>query len=165
MAKLPTLTLRRVSASNQLCLCSCGSQQVRHATFLRRPHRPYTFTQLVTLSDGSTYTQRTTSPAPVYKSTRDTRNNPVWQPSKSSLRNVEEDEAGRLRAFREKFGRGWDADVTGAEQGTDGVAGQDGGEGTEDSLMDLISGYSSSDDPAMRWEKSTTGTPKPKGEK
>ena len=162
MANLPTLTLRRISASTQSC--SCGTQQVRNATFLRRPHRPYTFTQLITLSDGSTYTQRTTSPAPVYKSTRDTRNNPMWQPSMSSLRNVEEDEAGRLRAFREKFGRGWDADTTGAEDG-EGVAGQDGAEGGEDSLMDLISGYSNSDDPAMRWEKSTTGTLKSKGEK
>jgi hypothetical protein len=88
----------------------------------------------------------------------------MWQPSKSSLRNVEEDEAGRLRAFREKFGRGWDADTTGAEAGVEG-AGGDGGEGSEDSLMDLISGYSNSEDPPMRWEKSTTGIPKPKGEK
>jgi hypothetical protein len=89
----------------------------------------------------------------------------MWQPSMSSLRNVEEDEAGRLRAFREKFGRGWDADITGSEEGADGVTGQDGAEGVEDSLMDLISGYSNSDNPAMRWEKGTTGTPKPKGEK
>jgi hypothetical protein len=89
----------------------------------------------------------------------------MWQPSKSSLKNVEEDEAGRLRAFREKFGRGWDADTTGAEEGAERAAGQDGGEGAEDSLMDLISGYSSSEDPAMRWEKSTTGTPKPRGGK
>ena len=29
----------------------------------------------------------------------------------TSLRNKEEDEAGRLRAFRERFGRGWDAEV------------------------------------------------------
>lgn len=25
--------------------------------------------------------------------------------------NVEDDEAGKLRAFRERFGRGWDADA------------------------------------------------------
>ena len=43
----------------------------------------------------------------------------MWQPSMSSLRNVEEDEAGRLRAFRKKFGRGWDADTTGSEEGAD----------------------------------------------
>lgn len=87
----------------------------------------------------------------------------MWQPSMASLRNVEEDEAGRLRAFREKFGRGWDADTTGAEKG-EGVAGQDGAE-TEDSLIDLISGYATSDDPAMRPEKTTTGTIKSKGDK
>jgi hypothetical protein len=87
----------------------------------------------------------------------------MWQPSKISLRNVEEDEAGRLRAFREKFGRGWDADTTGLEEGAaDGVTSQDGNDGADDSLMDLISGYSTSEDPAMRWEKSTTGTPKSK---
>jgi hypothetical protein len=30
--------------------------------------------------------------------------------------NVEEDEAGKLRAFRERFGRGWDAETTGSQQ-------------------------------------------------
>lgn len=84
--------------------------QVRHATLLRRPKRPYTFTQLVTLSDGSTFVQRTTSPLPVYKATKDTRNTPMWNPSSQKLLNVEEDEAGKLAAFRAKFGRGWDAD-------------------------------------------------------
>jgi hypothetical protein len=51
----------------------------------------------------------------------------------ASLRNVEEDEAGRLRAFRLRFGRGWDAESKDEE-----------GEGEtkeqEESLMDLISG-------------------------
>lgn len=70
----------------------------------------------------------------------------------SSLRNIEEDEAGRLRAFRLKFGRGWDiedANVNAAPtSGTaakqvsgKGEASEDAAE-TEDSLMDLISaGY------------------------
>jgi len=88
----------------------------------------------------------------------------MWQPSMQSLKNVEDDEAGRLRAFREKFGRGWDADATGSEE-SDSAAGRDGEEGEEDSLMDLISGYATSDDPAMRWEKSTTGSTKGKEEK
>ncbi|KAJ4291132.1 hypothetical protein N0V90_010330 [Kalmusia sp. IMI 367209] len=101
--------------------------QVRHATLLRRPKRPYTFTQLVTLSDGSTFVQRTTSPVPVYKATKDTRNSPLWQPSSQKLLNVEEDEAGKLAAFRAKFGRGWDA-----EQGK--------GAAKVDHFMDLISG-------------------------
>ncbi|KAK2808100.1 hypothetical protein FQN50_005018 [Emmonsiellopsis sp. PD_5] len=113
--------------------------QCRHATLLRRPKRPYTFTQLITLSDGSTFTHRTTSPVPVYRSTRDTRNAPLWNPSSEKLRNVEEDEAGRLAAFRSKFGRGWDAAgaaagaaeeevvATATAAATEGVVGKDGG--------------------------------------
>ncbi len=59
---------------------------------------------------------------------------------------METDEAGKLRAFREKFGRGWDASKTQDIE----VEGEDG-EGSdlqaqdsrkeEDNLMDLISGY------------------------
>jgi hypothetical protein len=64
---------------------------------------------LVTLSDGSAFTIRTTSPQPVYRSTRDTRNAPLWNPSSKELLNVEEDEAGRLAGFRARFGRGFDA--------------------------------------------------------
>ncbi|KAF1843953.1 uncharacterized protein K460DRAFT_342740 [Cucurbitaria berberidis CBS 394.84] len=103
------------------------TSQVRHATLLRRPKRPYTFTQLITLSDGSSFTLRTTNPQPVYKSAKDIRNSPLWNPSSQKLLNVEEDEAGKLAAFRSKFGRGWDAD---AEKGKK----------TEDHLLDLISG-------------------------
>ncbi|EAT80387.1 hypothetical protein HBI56_188480 [Parastagonospora nodorum] len=101
--------------------------QVRHATLIKRPKRPYTFTQLITLSDGSSFTLRTTNPQPVYKSAKDIRNAPLWNPSSQKLLNVEEDEAGRLAAFRAKFGRGWDTDAEkGKKQG--------------DHLMDLISG-------------------------
>lgn len=117
--------------------------QHRHATLLRRPKRPYTFTQLVTLSDGSTYTHRTTSPVPVYRSTKDTRNTPLWNPSSQKLLNIEADEAGKLRAFREKFGRGWDARALKETDESDeaGVSGK-GEEGeTDDNLMDLISGF------------------------
>ncbi|OLE56095.1 MAG: hypothetical protein AUG51_00040 [Acidobacteria bacterium 13_1_20CM_3_53_8] len=64
---------------------------------------------MVTLSDGSAFTMRTTSPLPVYRSTRDTRNAPLWNPSSKDLLNVEEDEAGRLAGFRARFGRGFDA--------------------------------------------------------
>ncbi|PBP16443.1 50S ribosomal protein [Diplocarpon rosae] len=129
--KLPSMALRRVHLPKQT---TC-TQQVRHASLIKRPHRPYTFTQLVTLSDGSTYTQRTTSPAPIFRSTKDTRNHALWQPSMDSLRNVEQDEAGRLKAFRRKFGRGWDAESV-AEDSEEGGRGQ----AEDDSLMDLISG-------------------------
>ena len=118
--------LSRSSSIRQTCISSSGSNasslshashQVRHASLLRRPKRPYTFTQLVTLSDGSTFTQRTTSPMPIYRSTKDVRNNPLWNPSSQKLLNVEEDEAGRLKRFRGRFGRGWDAEaLSGAEE-------------------------------------------------
>lgn len=101
-AHMTTETVSRTGGSG-------SSQQVRHATLIHRPRRPYTFTQMVQLSDGSTYTVRTTSPHAIYRSAKDTRNNARWQPSDSSLRNVEMDEAGKLAAFRERFGRGWDA--------------------------------------------------------
>jgi hypothetical protein len=40
----------------------------------------------------------------------------------TSLKNIEEDEAGRLRAFRQRFGRGWDAENTVDESGEGGDA-------------------------------------------
>ncbi|KAI0471981.1 hypothetical protein GGR56DRAFT_677835 [Xylariaceae sp. FL0804] len=86
----------------------------RRATMIRRPKRPYAFTQLVQLSDGSTYTVRTASPHALYRSVKDSRNHLLWQPSERSLRNVEADEAGRLAAFRGRFGRSWDAGAVAA---------------------------------------------------
>lgn len=52
---------------------------------------------------------RTCSPMGMYRSTKDTRNHIKWQPSDARLRNVEVDEAGKLAAFRERFGRDFDA--------------------------------------------------------
>lgn len=73
----------------------------------------------------------------MYQSNRDTRNTALWNPSSQRLLNIEEDEAGKLRSFRAKFGRGWDA-----ERKDDLVEAL--GEGQEDqegSLMDLITGF------------------------
>ncbi|KAK9415763.1 hypothetical protein SUNI508_10241 [Seiridium unicorne] len=119
--------------------------QTRNANLIRRRKRPYLFTQLVQLSDGSTYTMRTTSPYALYKSTKDTRNHLMWNPSAKELKNVEVDEAGKLAAFRERFGRSWDLPA-GAEE--EGEAGGNATEGTkkvmdEDafSLDDLVSRY------------------------
>lgn len=126
-----------LQSANYIC------QQCRHASLLRRPKRPYTFTQLVTLSDGSSYLQRTTSPAPIYKSTKDTRNTPLWNPSSQKLMNIEADEAGRLRAFRQRFGRGWDARTVVEDEDMD-QGGQDDEQSPEErdgGLMDLISNY------------------------
>ncbi|TPX08734.1 uncharacterized protein E0L32_009796 [Thyridium curvatum] len=141
-----------------------STTQLRHATLVPRPRRPYHFTQLVQLSDGSTYTVRTTSPVPLHRSTKDTRNHVLWQPSEKSLRNVEVDEAGKLAAFRERFGRGWDAAEAEEVEDTSTRAGKKAAaakaaaaeaeaateaakpkaaaaEDPFDSLADLISGY------------------------
>ncbi|RMD42624.1 hypothetical protein DV735_g2497, partial [Chaetothyriales sp. CBS 134920] len=91
------------SSSSYIC------QPCRNARLLKRPKRPYTFTQLVTLSDGSAFLQRTCSPLPVYRSTRDTRNAPLWNPSSRELLSIEDDEAGRLAGFRARFGSSFDS--------------------------------------------------------
>ncbi|KAI0197155.1 hypothetical protein EV127DRAFT_4133 [Xylaria flabelliformis] len=130
----------------------------RAATLIRRPKRPYSFTQLVQLSDGSTFTIRTSSPLGLYKSTKDTRNHALWNPSEKSLQNVEVDEAGKLAAFRGRFGRGWDAAAPVEETTAKSAAEKKGKErkegtpaaaadsaasnsGSGDALADLIAGY------------------------
>ena len=57
--------------------------------------------------------------------------------------NFEADEAGRLRAFRERFGRGWDARTNVEEEESDETDREEGEyvEEQKDNLMDLISGY------------------------
>jgi hypothetical protein len=139
MSQLPISSfLRSPLLRRPKYICSSCNHQIRHASLLKRPRRPYSFTQLVALSDGSTYLQRTTSPLPVYKSTKDTRNSPLWNPSSQKLLNVEADEAGRLRAFRARFGRGWDARTE-----ADAVEGEKHGvlEDEGDWMGDLIAGY------------------------
>jgi hypothetical protein len=74
----------------------------------------------------------------------------MWQPSMSSLQNIEEDDAGRLKSFRRKYGRGWDVE---ASEGSSEGGTKDETE-AEESLMDLISGYSTGEEPSMKPEKS-----------
>ncbi|CAH0044445.1 unnamed protein product [Clonostachys solani] len=133
---LRTTTLRPPSSSY-----SCLQNQVRHATFIQRPRRPYTFTQLVQLSDGSSYIARTTSPQPLYVATKDTRNTLTWQPSEKSLRNVELDEAGKLAAFRGRFGTAFDGKQDAEE---------DAGELTEDTYGDLMASYANQDTSSLK---------------
>lgn len=136
------VSARRVTTISYPSYLCQNRQQQRFASLIRRPKRPYTFTQLVTLSDGSTYTHRTTSPAPVFRSQKDTRNTPLWNPSSQKLQNVEADEAGRLKAFRERYGRGYDAqnmakdDETSAAEDSALQESED-----EGSLMDLLGSY------------------------
>ncbi|CAG8714954.1 1146_t:CDS:1, partial [Scutellospora calospora] len=64
--------------------------------------RPELFTQQIILSDGATYTMRTTSPKFLIKLIKDTRNHPLWNPTTQydSL----DDESGQLSKFTKKFG-------------------------------------------------------------
>ncbi|KAG6353873.1 hypothetical protein INS49_005130 [Diaporthe citri] len=155
MAKLPTALLSRSLPSSTSALLSSTprptasriarqtTQQVRHATEVVRPKRPYTFTQIVQLSDGSTYTTRSTSPAPVHRSTKDTRNHLTWQPSEVSLKNVELDEAGKLASFRGRFGTMYDLadepDAADASAAAASAGGKD--DGALDNLSDLMATY------------------------
>ena len=59
---------------------------------------------------------------------------------------METDDSGKLRAFRDKFGRGWDASkMQERDEDVDRSEGEEEVEGRremgEDNLMDLISGY------------------------
>jgi len=85
---------------------------------------------------------RTSSPLAMYKSTKDTRNHLTWQPSDKSLKSVEVDEAGKLAAFRGRFGRGFDLEAE-PEEDTDLAAAAGGARqaSSGDALGDLISGY------------------------
>ncbi|KAF8475671.1 hypothetical protein BDZ91DRAFT_710100 [Kalaharituber pfeilii] len=139
---------------------------IRSANLLRRPKRPWLNDQLVILSDGSAYRQLTTSPKGIIRSTKDVRNHPLWNPSIHRLVDVEEDEAGKLRAFRERFGRLWDnkellekekedaqkaAKAAGAENAAAAPVTVDEGMVVEDNLMDLISkGYTGQQKPKKK---------------
>lgn len=68
--------------------------------------------------------------------------------------NVEDDEAGRLRAFRERFGRSWDAVPTAAEkEAKEAKTAEDEEQARidreiqeeEDNLLDLISSFGQED--------------------
>ncbi|KAJ5109125.1 hypothetical protein N7456_005800 [Penicillium angulare] len=154
---LPSSQIITAQSKSTSFVCS----QCRHATLLRRPKRPYTFTQLVTLSDGSSFTHRTSSPTPVYRSTRDTRNSLLWNPTSSKLMNVEDDEAGRLAAFRARFGRSFDANAPAAEEDATAKkekeeeikAQQAAEQQEEDNLLDLISSFGQQEAPPPEKKK------------
>lgn len=76
---------------------------------------------------------RTTSPQALYKSAKDTRNTLLWNPSEKSLKNVELDEAGKLAAFRDRFGRAFDS----KKEAEEGAAEEE----SDDGYGDLISSY------------------------
>lgn len=142
MGKFPATTTLAAAPTRATTTLLTPPTQCRFASFVARPRRPYKFTQLVTLSDGSTYTARTTSPHPVYRTAKDSRNSITWQPNERSLRGVELDEAGRLAAFRQRFGRGFDAGGEAAKQEEESAPADD--------YADLLSAYAPEDTGALK---------------
>ncbi|PVU87710.1 hypothetical protein BB559_005923 [Furculomyces boomerangus] len=65
------------------------------------PALPEIFRQRVVLSDGSTFTIRSTSPRAILKLSKDTRNHPLWNPQNQYDLN---DEGGHLSRFQKRFG-------------------------------------------------------------
>ncbi|KAJ3091324.1 hypothetical protein HK102_000967 [Quaeritorhiza haematococci] len=62
---------------------------------------PQLFYQTVVLSDGSSFTIRTTTPRPLLKMTKDTRNHPLWNPER---RQELDDKSTELNRFARRFG-------------------------------------------------------------
>lgn len=76
----------------------------KHRAFkLPKPFVPQ-FPQRVVLSDGSSFLHRTTSPRSVFKMTRDTRNNPIWNAFVATGGEELEGKAtGRMGRYSRKF--------------------------------------------------------------
>ncbi|KAI7898079.1 uncharacterized protein BX663DRAFT_526107 [Cokeromyces recurvatus] len=72
--------------------------QKRHAST-----KPEKFLQTIVLSNGATYTVRTTSPTRSHiRLTKDTRNHPLWNPA--ILKEGVADESEQLTKFQKRFG-------------------------------------------------------------
>ena len=109
----PLLRTPRATATPLFALRPCTITQTRNANLIPRPKRPHLHDQIVILTDGSSFKQLTTSPRGVIRLTKDVRNNPLWNPSMKHLADIEEDEAGRLRRFRTRFGMGFESETEG----------------------------------------------------
>ncbi|KAL5525351.1 hypothetical protein ACEPAF_9221 [Sanghuangporus sanghuang] len=99
-------TLPAAGASRSISSSPYGRTHVwrRRAPKLPNPVVPH-FPQRVILADGSTFIHYTTSPRPFIKLTRDTTNNPVWNPwlAGDNPEDGEGAQVGRMGRFRRKF--------------------------------------------------------------
>ncbi|KAG9087245.1 hypothetical protein FS749_003060 [Ceratobasidium sp. UAMH 11750] len=99
VSKLPNLARARHSVS--------GSPYGRTHLIPTTPKLPNpvvpTYPQTVFLSDGSSFTHRTTAPRSIVRLTRDITNNPVWQPGLEARAGEEEDLSGRLGRYKRRF--------------------------------------------------------------
>ena len=76
--------------------------QVRHASSVSAA-KPEKFLQTIVLSNGATYTVRTTSPTRAQiRLTKDTRNHPLWNPAMT--KEGVTDESEQLTKFQKRFG-------------------------------------------------------------
>ncbi|KAF9415578.1 hypothetical protein BGZ94_000057 [Podila epigama] len=93
------VTLRQKSTSSS---SSSSSTTTKTTTSSTKPKSPELFDQTVVLSNGATFTLRTSSPRSQLRLTRDTRNHPLWNPE---LRGTSTgDDSGQLSKFAKKFG-------------------------------------------------------------
>lgn len=94
----------------------------------------------------------------MYRAQRDTRNSPLWNPSSPRLANLQDDEAGRMAAFRARFGKSYDADLgdgrverkkkdEGKQSAEDAAAVAAEEQEEEDNLLDLISSFGQEEGP------------------
>ncbi|KAI8096422.1 uncharacterized protein BX664DRAFT_323966 [Halteromyces radiatus] len=92
-----TTTLRTFRVFTQHhCSKRLASTQTSHA-------KPEQFLQTIVLSNGATYTVRTTSPVrSQIRLTKDTRNHPLWNPA--MLKEGVTDESEQLTKFQKRFG-------------------------------------------------------------
>ncbi|KAI9305335.1 hypothetical protein BJ944DRAFT_265388 [Cunninghamella echinulata] len=75
----------------------------RYASSQNTYAKPERFLQTVVLSNGATYTLRTTSPVrSQIRLTKDTRNHPLWNPA--MLKEGVTDESEQLTKFQKRFG-------------------------------------------------------------
>ncbi|KIP05175.1 hypothetical protein PHLGIDRAFT_92496 [Phlebiopsis gigantea 11061_1 CR5-6] len=76
----------------------------KHRDFkMPKPFVPQ-FPQRVVLSDGSSFVHYTTSPRSIFKTTRDTRNNPIWNAFVATEgEDVEAKASGRMGRFSRRF--------------------------------------------------------------
>ncbi|KAI7881114.1 hypothetical protein K492DRAFT_177413 [Lichtheimia hyalospora FSU 10163] len=80
----------------------------RHIGHIARPFlrhvstKPEQFLQTVVLSNGATFTVRTTSPKAQVILSKDTRNHPLWNPA--MLKEGVRDESEQLSKFQKRFG-------------------------------------------------------------
>lgn len=74
----------------------------RSASTYSKTEKPERFYQTIVLSNGATYTIRSTSPRNLIRLAKDTRNHPLWNPA--MLKEGLNDESERLTKFQKRFG-------------------------------------------------------------